>query len=407
MVGWSQVESIRSLGPLPFAAAACFALSATMLTTFPIIAPHVVSELKLSYVGAGLITSAYMFGYGLFQIPASLLGMRLGSERGLVGATALMCAAALIGVFTGTFSGWIISRLLLGIGGAAVLPLSLDLLTRALSGARLMKGISIFVSGWGLGMTLALLGAAPLLHAYGWREVMLASVALGVPVLVLLRRSLPTSESDHIERALTARRLKRQLIDLGRNYRLNLMGLVNAAGTTTMICVPSWLPLYLTGSFNASPAEASGALSSVGLAVVFGGWSGGTLAIRMGWQPVVVGSLIVSAALVALIPLLPSAVFVVAVAVLTGWAAMLFPAPIQSLFPSVVSGEWTALAAAYYNTIGFIGAFAASLVFGLLVDWAGSFAIGWLWLALVPWIGVAAALSLPTAATPTSSFGET
>ena len=83
---------------------------------------------------------------------------------------------------------------------------------------------------------------------------------------------------------------------------------------------------------------------------------------------------------------------------------MLFPAPIQSLFPSVVSGEWTALAAAYYNTIGFIGAFAASLVFGLLVDWAGSFAIGWLWLALVPWIGVAAALSLPTAATPTSSL---
>ena len=73
MVGWSQGESIRSLGPLPFAAAACFALSATMLTTFPILAPHVVSELKLSYVGAGLITSAYMFGYGLFQIPASLL----------------------------------------------------------------------------------------------------------------------------------------------------------------------------------------------------------------------------------------------------------------------------------------------------------------------------------------------
>jgi ACS family hexuronate transporter-like MFS transporter len=366
-----------------------------MLTSFPIIAPYVVSELSLSYTEAGVVGAAYTFGYGVFQIPASLLGMRLGSGRVLLAATVLMCASALLGVFGGGYGSWIVSRLLLGVGGAAVLPLSLHLMTVALSGKRLVRGIGIFVAGWGLGMTLALLGAAPILYAFGWREVLLATIVLGVVVVALLQRALAAHGSEWNERAVLTLGLGRLLPELARNLRLNLMGIVNAAGTTTMICVPSWLPLYLTGVFQASPADASAALGLVGLAVVFGGWSGGALAIRVGWRCVVVASLIASAALVAAISALPTLVLVVVVAVVIGWLAMLFPAPIQALFPTVVSTEWTALAAGYYNTLGFVGAFAASLVFGFLVDWSGSFAAGWLWLALVPWIGVAAALSFP------------
>jgi MFS transporter, ACS family, hexuronate transporter len=389
--------SSRGLGLLPFGTAACFALSATMLTSFPIIAPYVVSELDLSYTEAGAITAAYMFGYGFFQIPASLLGMRLGSGRVLLGATVLMGFSALIGVIIDSFGGWIVARLLLGIGGAAVLPLSLHLMAGALSGKRLITGIGIFVAGWGLGMTIALLGAAPLLYAFGWREVMLASAGLSLVVLVLLIRSLPR-ESGEAERAVMTLGLGNLLIDLIRNVRLNLMGVVNAAGTTTMVCVPSWLPLYLTGTFNAPPADISAALALVGLAVVFGGWSGGVLALRIGWRRVVIGSLLASTALVILIPVLPSVAPVIAVAVIIGWVAMLFPAPIQSLFPSVVPAERTALAAGYYNTLGFSGAFAASLVFGSLVDRSGSFTNGWLLLALVPLIGVAAGLAFPRAA---------
>jgi predicted MFS family arabinose efflux permease len=378
-----------------------------MLTSFPIIAPYVVSELGLSYGEAGAIAAAYMCGYGLFQVPASMLGMRMGSGRVLLGATALMCLSALSGVLIGSAPAWIVSRVLLGMGGAAVLPLSLHLLTRSLTGKRLVKGISIFVSGWGVGMTLALLGAAPVLHAFGWREVIVTSVALGLLVLIVLWRSLPTGEREHEEGTVIAQSLGRMLLTLGLNHPLNLMGLVNAAGTTTMVCVPSWLPLYLTKDFSATPADASAALAPVGMAIVLGGWSGGVLAIRMGWRPVVVGSLLISAALVILIPLLPSLLLVVGVAVLIGWAAMLFPAPIQSQFSSVVSTECTALAAGYYNTLGFVGAFAASLLFGVLVDWSGSFALGWLWLALAPVVGATAALSLAIPSSPGGATGPT
>jgi predicted MFS family arabinose efflux permease len=384
------VTNREPVNRLPFATGACFGLAATMLTSFPIIAPYVVSELRLSYSETGLITAAYMFGYGVFQIPLSLLGLRIGSGRVLLGATLLMCASALIGVFSTGYAVWIVSRFLLGVGGAAVLPLSLHLLAGALEGDRLMRGIGIFVAGWGLGMTVALLGAAPILYVSGWRDVLLATVALGILVFILLARVLSTTRVQPTALAARIPSFVTLVPALTGNSRLNLMGLINAAGTTTMICVPSWLPLYLTGAFDAWPAAISAVLAALGLAVVLGGWSGGALAIRFGWRRVVVGSLAASAVLVGLIPLIPSLILVVGVAVLIGWVAMLFPAPIQSLFPTVVPPEWTALAAGYYNTLGFCGAFAASLVFGLLVDWSGSFAAGWAWLALVPWLGVAA-----------------
>jgi predicted MFS family arabinose efflux permease len=401
------------VGRLPFATGACFGLAATMLTTFPIIAPYVVAELRLSYAETGFITAAYLFGYGVFQIPLSLLGLRIGTGRVLLGATLLMCASALIGVFGTGYALWIVSRFLLGVGGAAVLPLSLHLLAGALEGEQLMRGIGIFVAGWGLGMTVALLGAAPILYVSGWREVLLATVALGILVFILLAGVLSTTRVEPSTQTTRIPSLATLVPALAGNARLNLMGLVNAAGTTTMICVPSWLPLYLTGTFNAWPAAISAALALLGVAVVVGGWSGGALAIRFGWRRVVVGSLAASAVLVGLIPLMPSVLPIVGVAVLVGWVAMLFPAPIQSLLPTVVPTEWTALAAGYYNTLGFGGAFGASLVFGLLVDWSGSFTAGWAWLALVPWLGVAAGLmihqrhSAPNTRWPARSQGGT
>lgn len=73
---------------------------------------------------------------------------------------------------------------------------------------------------------------------------------------------------------------------------------------------------------------------------------------------------------------------------------MFFAAPTQSLFRFVIEEEWTALAAAYYNTIGFFGAFFASLLFGLLADRLANFTAGWLLLSTISLIGIVGVLSI-------------
>jgi MFS transporter, ACS family, hexuronate transporter len=396
----AQSESRRdgtpaiNLGWLPIALAACFALSSTTLTTFSVVSPDIVTELGLSYAQTGMVAAAYMLGYGLFQLPVSLLGDRLGHSRVLIAAATLMSVASLLPCLASSFAIWLIARLLMGIGGAAVLPLSLHLLTQEMSGPRLARGIGLFVSGWGIGMTIAMLGAAPLLDLAGWRQVMLATTLLGAVVIAGMKWVLPTSESGG--KATSGERSAQPVVlrAVVGNSTLNLMGLVNAAGTTIMVCIPAWLPLYLAAAFKVRAAEASALLSPIGIGVAFGAWLGGALAVPLGWRAVVVGSLLSSCVLAAFVPLQADPLVVAALAILIGLVGMLFPAPIQSLFPLVVSEDWTAVAAAYYNTIGFFGAFGASLLFGYLVDQSGSFTAGWLFLAGIPLVGIAAALSL-------------
>lgn len=220
---------------LPLALAACFALAATMMTTFPIIAPDVVSELGLSYAQTGIITAAYLLGYGLFQIPASFLGIRVGSGRVLFGATVLMSAGAILPCLVDSLLGWVIARFVMGIGGAAVLPLSIHLLTRAMLGPRLLRGLGIFISGWGIGVTVAMLGVAPLLHAFGWRPVMFGSAALGLVVVAGLHWALPARDRGRDADAARPPSVVQIARRLGGSHPLNLMGIINVAGTTTII----------------------------------------------------------------------------------------------------------------------------------------------------------------------------
>lgn len=385
---------------LPWALAACFGLSAVTMTTFPLVSPEVVVQLGLNYTQTGVIAAAYMFGYGLFQVPASFLGMRLGSGRVLSVAMATMTVATLLPLFGGA-SLWVASRFVLGIAGAAVLPLSIHLLTQVMTGARLVKGVGVAVSGWGSGMTLAMLGAAPLLHMAGWRAVLLAASTLGVVVTTGLSQALPSVDrpGKRTAKVLGPMKLLRQF---GRTRALNWMGVINAAGTSIAICVSGWLPLYLSRAFGTSADEISAALSPLGVGIAFGAWAGAVLTIRWGWRRVVIASMGASCALVASIPLQTSASLIVVTAIVTGWVAMFFAAPTQSLFPLIVAEEWTALAAGYYNTIGFFAAFAASLLVGFLADHLASFTAGWLLLSLIALIGVLAAMSvrIPTCSGP-------
>ena len=227
IVGGIQSGAVR----LPIALAACFALAASMLTVFPIVSPQVVSELGFNYAEIGWIGAAYMLGYGLFQFPASLLALRFGSSRVLIGAILLMSVGALLPCLSSSFAGWTLSRFMMGVGGAAVLPLSIHLLTQAMSGPALIRALSIFISGWGVGMTLAMLGSAPVLRIWGWRAVLLISAAFGVVVMAGLRWALGDDPRD---RQLQPARAPWPSADRQpsyvRNFSLNMMGVVNAAG---------------------------------------------------------------------------------------------------------------------------------------------------------------------------------
>jgi hypothetical protein len=109
-------------------------------------------------------------------------------------------------------------------------------IAKAMTGARLVKGIGLAVSGWGTGMTLAMLGAALLLHVEGWRAVMVAASALDLVVTAGLGWALPP-RSRVGGTAARAPRPAPQLREFDTNRALNWMGIINAAGTSITIYV--------------------------------------------------------------------------------------------------------------------------------------------------------------------------
>lgn len=379
---------------IPFALAACFALSAAMMTIFPIISPDVVLELGLNSSETGIITAAYLLGYAIFQIPASVLGVRIGPGRVLCGATLVMSAAAIAACLLNSLSGWVIARFVMGVGGAAVLPLSIQLLIDLFCGPRLLKGLGIFIAGWGTGITVSMIGAAPLLEQVGWRSVLIMSALLGLGVLVILRRVLPPDRPRAGRPSVNFQNPKQIVRTLGRNYTLIMMGIINVAGTSSTVCLLAWAPAYLTSAFGASTAQVSASLSPIGVAMTLGAWAGGKLTVLAGWRAIVVASLLTSSVLIALIPLQSSGLAITALAVVVGVTGMLFAAPVQSLLAIIVPGELAGVAAAYYNTLGFLGAFAVPLIFGLTVDWM-SFEAGWIFCAGVVLAGILAAMLIP------------
>jgi predicted MFS family arabinose efflux permease len=377
------------------ATAAAFGLAAATLATFPLVSPYLADDLHLTYTQVGGIAAAYFITSALFQIPAGLLGTRLGSRRCLLWAIGVMSVFGAAGAIAPDYRSWLVTRALAGAGSAAVLPLSVHLLTHSLTGSRLVKGLGVFVSGWGIGTTVVLAAGALVLSVVGWRSLLLGVAALGIFVFAIVWRALgpdnPGAGGDIRSGLLDG---LRSLFQIQSRIEFNLMGSINAAGTSVLVSVPGWLPLHLTRSFGLPPVEAAGPLAATGLAVIIGGWTGGLLAARFGWYPVVAGSLIVAAALTACVPLLTTPEEFIVVAFAITWLVMLFSAPMQSILPVLAPDRWTAIAAGYYNTLGWCGAFLATAVFGILVDSLGRFTIGWFWLAVLPLLGSGAAFLL-------------
>ncbi len=219
------------------------------MTTFPVVSPEVVSELGLNYAQTGVITAAYMLGYGLFQLPASFLGIRMGSGRVLLGAMILMSVGALLPCLFARPAIWVVSRFVLGVAGAAVLPLSVHLLTQAMTGARLVKGLAMAISGWGTRHDTGDAGrgaaAAPGRLARGDAGGRRPRTGRGC------RPELGAASRSRVgDRAAKSPHPARLLRQFGANRALNWMGIINAAGTSMTICVSGWLPLVCRARFR-------------------------------------------------------------------------------------------------------------------------------------------------------------
>lgn len=128
----------------------------------------------------GLITSAFLIGIGLFQIPAGILAAKYDPRLIIVFGTMLLSISSLLSGLVTEISQMVFLRFLVGVGMAFFFGPSVILISRYLGKGSDGFGIGILNSAHSLGGIVGIFGWIIIAEIIGWRMSLLSSGILGI-----------------------------------------------------------------------------------------------------------------------------------------------------------------------------------------------------------------------------------
>lgn len=158
--------------------------------------PELSREFSASLTQAAQVVSMFAVVYGLAQLFYGPLGDRLGKYRVVTLATLGCSVGSIVAIFAASLEGLVLARMLVALGAAAVIPLSLAWIGDAVAYEQRQETLARV----GLGTTLGIAGGQLLgglfTDSLGWRWAFgfmtLLFGAVGLLLLADLRRQRPT-----------------------------------------------------------------------------------------------------------------------------------------------------------------------------------------------------------------------
>ncbi|MGI9373764.1 MAG: MFS transporter [Hyphomicrobiales bacterium] len=163
-----------------------FFLSNMLAAVNAIVAPDLVRDIGLSASELGFVTSAYLFGFALFQVPLGLLLDRYGPR---IVQAVLVCVSALgtlLFSWVEGLAGLFLARMLIGLGSAGALMAGFKAVTLWVPEQRWALANGVIAAAGGLGFFAATLPTDFLVQQIGWRGLfeVLCGLALGVAAII-------------------------------------------------------------------------------------------------------------------------------------------------------------------------------------------------------------------------------
>ena len=134
---------------------------------------------QLQWIGGG-----YLLTLSVAMLPVGLLGDRYGHKRLLLGGIGLFALASLGGAFAGSPATVIAARAVLGLGAAAIMPLSMAILPRVFAKDELPRAIAVWTAATALGMPVGPLVGGWLLDHFHWSSIFLFNVPVAALAMV-------------------------------------------------------------------------------------------------------------------------------------------------------------------------------------------------------------------------------
>ena len=238
-------------------------LDRIMLTTMR---ESLIEAIPMTDAQFGLLTSAFLWVYGLLSPFAGFLADRFSRSRVIIGSLFVWSAIIWLTGHAKTYEQLLVARALMGISEACYIPASLALIIDYHRGPTRSLATGIHISGIMVGAGLGGVGGW-LAEAHGWSYAFtlfgLIGVGYSIPLIWLLRDAPREAISNPVSNAITnpvrfgealANLFSRGSFILALIY-WGLLGLVGWA-------VVGWMPTYLNEQFHLGQSKAG--LSATG-----------------------------------------------------------------------------------------------------------------------------------------------
>ena len=236
--------------------------------------------------------------------------------------------------------------------------------------------LSIHTVGASLGDGIAPPIAGLIMLVLSWQQT---ALLLAIPVAFMgfyVLKSLPQIDAEqNLEQSTSSKyNYWDGLRDLLANKDMLILCVLAGLWSMTQNGLVVFLPLYLVGEMQSSPVLVGFALFSIQVGAVFGGPIVGSFSDRVGRRPVVIYSLIISAMLLIIIPLLESVYLFILISSLAGCSLYSIRPVIHSWTMDISAGQTSGSAismlftaqAALTGMIPIIGGLTADIFLSLI-----------------------------------------
>jgi MFS family permease len=245
-------------------------LSSTLLTVFfsetmllPAI-PEIIKDFNISYGTTAWIFSAYLIVAAVMTPVAGRLSDLYGKKKVLLMLLTIYIAGLTIGGFANNISFLLITRIIQGVGLAAV-PAAFSLLRDTFPPAKLAIAVGVFGSAYSAGSVVGLLVGASIIQNFGWHATFLAIVPFSAFVTLMIAkfvRETRVQNQSVVARAPESTSKNNQL-----SSSIDIKGVMALSVTITSFLIALTLIQIGISSENLPQIAAAFATSAISLSV--------------------------------------------------------------------------------------------------------------------------------------------
>src|ERR687898_1826990 len=222
--------------------------------------PEIMQDFNIPYSTAAWIFSAYLIVAAVMTPIAGKLSDIYGSKKILLILLILYVVGVVVGGFSENISFLLASRVIQGVGLAAV-PVAFSIIRDSFPPEKLAMPVGVFSSAASGGSVVGLLVGASIIQNFGWHATFLFIAPATVIITFMIARFVPTSDKpkqQHLQSSVNDNNSNKKHIINDRKSLIDIKGAIALSATITSFLIALTLTFIENGQSLENSMEIAG-----------------------------------------------------------------------------------------------------------------------------------------------------